>query len=165
MLRLITISILLIISSLTPPMAHAFDRITTINSLQNDLSEARNSKDSITILYDIFDLETTLHRNQTGEMLYNTALASDNMPVAFDMLRQLTSTNSTNDSITGLMLSRAKSLPASEEQRQTVLFISITKAASDIPRMDEKERHEHLTELIKKANRPKARLIMIYTAT
>lgn len=81
MLRLITISILLIISSLTPPMAHAFDRITTINSLQNDLSEARNSKDSITILYDIFDLETTLHRNQTGEMLYNTALASGNMPV------------------------------------------------------------------------------------
>lgn len=158
MLRLITISILLIISSLTPPMAHAFDRITTINSLQNDLSEARNSKDSITILYDIFDLETTLHRNQTGEMLYNTALASGNMPVAFDMLRQLTSTNSTNDSITGLMLSRAKSLPASEEQRQTVLFISITKAASDIPRMDEKERHEHLTELIKKSKQAKSEI-------
>lgn len=158
MLRLITISIFLFISSLMPPVIHAFDRITTINSLKNDLAEASNAKDSITILYDIFDLETTLHRNQTGEMLYNTALASGNMPVAFDMLRQLTSTNSTNDSITGLMLNRAKKLPISEDQRQTILFISITKAATDIPKMSEEERHEHLTELIKKSKQAKSEL-------
>ena len=165
MLRLITISIFLFISSLMPSVIHAFDRTTTINSLKNDLAEASNAKDSITILYDIFDLETSLHRNQTGEMLYNTALASGNMPVAFDMLRQLTSTNTTNDSITGLMLNRAKNLPVSEDQRQTILFISITKAAIDIPKMSEEERHEHLTELIKKATRPKASLTTTYTDT
>ena len=155
MQRIITLSIYLLFILLLPQSLAAFDRQETIKSLENDLTHARTAADSITILYDIFDLETSLHRNQTGEMLYNTALRSGNMPVAFDMLRQMTTTNPLNDSITGLMLSRAKALPMSDEQRQTVLFISITKAATDIPNMDENERDIFLTNLIKKNKQAK----------
>lgn len=137
-------------SVFAPATTAAYDRVAILKSLKADLAEDTTAKDSISTLYDIFDLSTGDQRNEAAETLYSIAVRTGDAHTALDILRVMTTMNQGNDSIQNIMLERAQNFAKSEEQKQTALYIAVRIASEQIPEMNDIERRSHLETLVKR---------------
>lgn len=150
MSRLIIFFLLITFSVFAPATTAAYDRVAILKSLKADLAEDTTAKDSISTLYDIFDLSTGDQRNEAAETLYSIAVRTGDAHTALDILRVMTTMNQGNDSIQNIMLERAQNFAKSEEQKQTALYIAVRIASEQIPEMNDIERRSHLETLVKR---------------
>lgn len=123
----------------------AIDKKAEIAKLRNTLSAMKSSKDSIRILYDIFDLSSGDDRLMVGRELSGVAKRSNMNNVVLDMARHM-SNLTRNDSIINGILKDVSKMPDSKERRETQLFIKIRRIALSSYYLNEIERHNKLTK-------------------
>lgn len=119
-----------------------------LDSLYDSLSRAASAADSIPLLYGIFDSAPNDQLGTVSEMLYRTARNSGNERVALDALRLSTTIHATDDSMQLVMLRRAESMPESDLQRETVLYIKVKNTTMKISSLREEERQQQLHEFL-----------------
>ena len=120
----LVISILaFIIPSLTAKTK--FDRNAEIERQRSLLAQAKSPTDSLSPLFNLFDLIVTADRNEIGFQLMHTARRAKNTDVALDIIRNLANSNMRNDSILNLLLDETKEYPESADRRETITFIKL----------------------------------------
>lgn len=99
------------------------------------LALATTAKDSIDILYNIFDLTNYSDRMDNIKAIYDVARRSGNEKVQLDMLRHWANAGAAmkDESIGREALMLVDKLPESEDQRQTRTFIRASIATTRIP--------------------------------
>lgn len=141
---------ILMMCAATAPAETAQERTEISDSLHRKLSELTSASDSIPVLYDIFDLSTIDSRLDNASRLLETARHAGNVEVQLDMLRHIAShANATYDEATARRaLNDLLELPASEERRQTEVFVR-TSLAGAHRFNSESERDSYLRQILK----------------
>lgn len=125
----------------------ALDKNAEIARLRGKLSQTTTRKDSIKILYDIFDLSSRKDYLSLGREIDAVAERAGNNTVRYDIARHLANSVN-NDSILALIEAHVKSLPAGQEQKETELFVKIRRLSTTARYMTEKERQDKIARLI-----------------
>lgn len=111
---------------LIPFHAQAREDIDNITEkLSEKLSVVTSTKDSIEILYNLFDLSPRPMQRVYGRQLLQTAISSQNYQVEMDMLMHLSILYANNDSILSYMLQCAKQIPESDEKKECEVFLQL----------------------------------------
>lgn len=118
-----------------------------ITKLRQELSQTDSRKDSIKILYDIFDLsERKDYINICKEIADVATRAGDNA-TRLDISRHLANVVK-NDSALEMIENYVKSVPSSKDQKETELFVKIRRLSTSVRYISEKERQERVARLI-----------------
>lgn len=125
----------------------AIDKKAEIARLRGKLSQTTSRKDSIKILYDIFDLSSRKDYLALGREIDAVAERAGNNEVRYDMARHLANAIS-NDSILALIEAHVKSLPSCKEQKETALFVKIRRLSATARYISEKERQDKIARVI-----------------
>lgn len=142
--RLLTL--LLNITVLFQAIAVPTDAQSTIEMLQHNLAEARTPRDSIKILYDIYDLSLITPRIEVGKDLFEVAKRAGDVSAQLDILRL--NSNAYKDKADLIRLVKmASALPASREQKETVLFLRMKQIATSAQSMSAEDQLKELTRL------------------
>ncbi|MEE1022999.1 MAG: HAMP domain-containing sensor histidine kinase [Muribaculaceae bacterium] len=137
-------------------------RQATLDSLNHQLVYVNTSKDSVKILYDIFDLHPSpSDRCRYARMILNTAERAKDLPAQLDMLRQLDVALG-NDMRSASQLHRLDSVrllanrfPESDQVNDTKLFIDLFNMMRRVRLSDEASRQKQMAALIAKADKKK----------
>lgn len=143
LLLFLFLSVLLII----PARLSAQDEI---DSLYKKLAVTTESADSINILYHILDISPYKDKGAVLEKLYYTARQAGDYDAALDAIRQQSNYSSLNDSLQKILIQRIESIPESENQKRTRLFVNVRGATVLIRRLPEAERQAKLNEILSK---------------
>lgn len=87
------------------------------------LETATSARDSVRILYTLFDLSDRKGQLTTGWEILNTAKRADNVTARIDMLRTLATFYSGNDSVIGILLSLTNDIPNERSRTSTKTYI------------------------------------------
>lgn len=128
-------------------MASAFDAGSETEALRRRLPEAVSGKDSITILYNIFDLATRPQQAQVAREIYNVAKRNKEYGVCLDIIRQM-SVLFHKDSIFDVLQKETLRLPRDRERDETMLFIKMRQAVYRARMVPEGERQKEIAKLI-----------------
>lgn len=104
--------------------AMARDNNEEIASQRQKLSEAATAKDSLKILYDIFDLSERKHYPAVLNEIDAVAARAGDNAARFDVARNLANVYK-SDSLLNVLENHVKLLPAGEDQNETLLFINM----------------------------------------
>lgn len=96
-----------------------------IDSLQTVLSRLSTPDDSVTELFNIYDLAVAPEKIEYGKKLAATARRAGRPGVAFDVMRNIANNNQRNEEVLEEVISMAKSYPQSEDRDNTVTFVRI----------------------------------------
>lgn len=121
----------------------------TINSIKSQLSKADNPKDSLRLLFDLWDLSPRKDHLSIGHQIYNIAGRSKNTNVQLDIVRQMASAID-DDSTLNVLKKMASRIPESDNQKETILFINIKRIATSARYMDEDSRQAKIAEILSK---------------
>lgn len=102
----------------------ARDNKAEIASLRKDLSDAGSGKDSIKILYDIFDLTDRKNFPSVLKEIDNVAARIGDNATRLDVARNLANIYK-SDSLMSVIQEHVLLLPPSEDQKETLLFIKM----------------------------------------
>lgn len=141
------ILLLLIASSTLPLCFGAAKEDELIKSIQGTLAQTSSKKDSIRLLYDIWDLSSRNNQLQLGKQLFGVATRDNNAAVQHDILRMMANITS-NDTILAELEDMNKNLKSSKAQKETELFIRIKRAAVQARYVPESQRQKKITEII-----------------
>lgn len=119
-----------------------------IDSLRSCLRKCDNPADSLSILYNLFDISPRKDRAIIGEQIYQVSVNAKNNETAFDILRNLANIYLGNDSLQTVLIDRTKSFPDCPERRETESFIKLSRCATRAQKLPEKERQKHLLKLL-----------------
>ena len=142
-----SIFLLVALLCLSSVSVSALDKNAEIARLRGKLSQTTTRKDSIKILYDIFDLSSRKDYLSLGREIDAVAERAGNNTVRYDIARHLANSVN-NDSILALIEAHVKSLPAGQEQKETELFVKIRRLSTTARYMTEKERQDKIARLI-----------------
>ena len=132
----------------------AFSQTSTLlDSLNNALSEATSTADSIRILYDIYDLSPRKESIKTAWTMLDIAERTNNTKVGLDMLRQIANVSSRNDSVLADLQMRCRRYPDSDDKSSTATFIALRRAGYNARYIPEKERLKKIEDVIRKFQR------------
>lgn len=95
-----------------------------IEQLRKELAKAKTPKDSILILYDIFDLSPRSDYITLSHQLYNTAGRAGDISSQLDIIRQATAVIKDENAYSVLEQELMK-LPQTDERDETLLFIKM----------------------------------------
>lgn len=118
----------LLIAMLSANSLHVFaeregaDKI--IDKLKIELQNAKSARDSVRILYNIYDLSDLEGRVNTSWLLYETAVHADDDAAQQDMLRILSGFYSHNDTVISDLHRRASLISNPEARKATQTYIS-----------------------------------------
>lgn len=126
-----------------------------IDSLVQRMAVAKSARDSLGIMYDIFDLSPVSLRGKTVHMLYDAAVAADDTAARLDALRLSANLWHGNDSVQGTFMLAAEMMPVSPDQKETVTFIKLCRALTIMQTLsdDALRRAQHNTILSYDADR------------
>lgn len=109
-----------------PFFAQASEDIDKIvEKLSGQLNVATSAKDSIEILYNLYDVSPRNMQRVYGWQLMQTAMSSQNYQAEMDMLMQLSILYANNDSILSYMLQATKNIPESDEKKECEVFLQL----------------------------------------
>ena len=94
-----------------------------IEKYTRQLNSITSARDSVRILYYIFDLSDRRGQQKTAWEIYHTAGRAENVNAQLDMLRNLASFNSGNDSIIKLLLDLTDKISNEEAKAATRIYI------------------------------------------
>lgn len=115
--------------------------------LRNSLQDARSAKDSLKILYDIFDLSTRNQQIEVGEEIYTLAERLGDVSTQLDILRLLTSCYK-GDAELKKLEDRISMLPSSKERDESILFVKMRRISFDSHYLKEDEQKNKVVEIL-----------------
>lgn len=118
------------------------------DSLLHRLQSARSTRDSILIYYHLFDISENADRVEYNKQLYKIAQRVHDVNIQLDVLRTTSNIYLKSDSIMAICQEEAEKFPASNNQRETVIFIKINRLATAVRAASEKEKMITLQKLI-----------------
>lgn len=122
-----------------------------LDSLNRELSAKKTLKDSVRVMYDIFDLSFAETRASDGEKLLAAAKRLGNLRVQFDVMRRLAMIYGDDDVYADrydAMINDAASMPKSPEQRETLAFLRIQNSVASNKSSSVKERQKKVHQMI-----------------
>ncbi|MDE6315625.1 MAG: hypothetical protein K2L71_04080 [Muribaculaceae bacterium] len=126
-------------------MAQPDTRLRMIESLAG----ARTATDSITLLYNIYDLSYGAAADSAASQIYRIARANRYDEVALDILRDMAQVHSDNDTILDrIQTILEKEFPESNMQKETIIFVKIYRAYLETAYTPEKELKEKVRQII-----------------
>lgn len=126
-------------------------RTFLIDSLSSELSVARTYSDSVSILYDLFDLRTRSKKGIDGMKLLHLSRNHGDERTELDIARRLASATASYDTIIcNNLLEYVKALPPSRDRDATDLFIKLTEMRARASNSDEEGRQRKLNEYIER---------------
>lgn len=143
-------SVILVCLNFTP--SHAWltmeRRQEIADSLQKQLATTKAPRDSIRLLYDMFDVLPVRDMSVPLEKIYRTAFRARDTTVMLDALRHLANSYAylpdVEDSLQTIQKHRAAALSSTPEQRETVTYITLRRAMGRIRGLGEEERLKQL---------------------
>ncbi len=111
------------LSSISATANNKLGRQALIEKYTKQLQTATSARDSVRILYYIFDLGDRNTQKQVAWQLYNTAGRADNLNAQLDMLRNLGALFAYDDSTVNVLLNLADNIPNEESRAATRTFI------------------------------------------
>lgn len=99
-------------------------RDSLVANLKSDLKDARTARDSVRILYNIFDLSNLQQMADISWTLYETAVRADDQAAQLDMLRNMGSFYVYNDSVISELLNKASHIQNLQARKATQTFIT-----------------------------------------
>ncbi len=124
----------------------------TIDSLEIVLSRLTTPDDSVTELFNIYDLAVAPNKIEYGKQLASTAKRAGRPGVAFDVLRNIANNNQGNEDVLEEVISLVKSYPQSEDRDNTVTFVRILlNSAKAKAAATPEERVVHIQELVRES--------------
>lgn len=117
-----------------------------IDSLKIRLVEADNLQDSITILYNIYDISPSSLQGLALEDLYEVAMRGSDYHTVNDALKHSSKYYARNDSMQRVLSSRAEYLPDSEEKKSTLAYINVMTASNLMKSQPRAQRDDTLRE-------------------
>lgn len=145
------------------------DRKALRDSLMTNLAVINSTADSITALYNIFDLSSSIEeRTNSACQLLELAERTGNEDVAMDMYRQMANANPRNDSLAVALIDRVNRFPDSDLKRETLLFINVSRATIKARFLDEQDRQKKILQIIKEYSNsdttdPYEKVVQLYT--
>lgn len=143
-ISLLLITILLAAASTGARNLPVAQRKIISDSIEQQLKKTSDPEKRLRMVYNIFDLGTYNERYRNAERVYNAAREANDTAAIFDALRLLTVAAGKDDSLQAVQLSRAALMPLSSEQRETVTFISITRARNAANKLSDDQRPDQL---------------------
>ncbi|MDE6397290.1 MAG: hypothetical protein K2K84_08460, partial [Muribaculaceae bacterium] len=110
--------------------------LNTLSKVEDELKQATNATDSIRLLYNIFDIlsddigitDSLLERRINAlEKLRTTAQRAGNTGVMLDAIRNMSNLYKADKSNQSRLMDITRNLPASDEQKETMAFIRLTR--------------------------------------
>ncbi len=93
--------------------------------LSEELRTAATAKDSIKILYNLYDISPRRMQTVYGWQLLQASMRAKEYPAQTDMLMQLSILYANNDSILSYLLQSAQELPESDEKKECEVFLQL----------------------------------------
>lgn len=124
------------------------DSATLKEELEAKVAQAKTAEDSISALYNLFDISQRKDQAEVLNKIYDVAKRSNNVTTRLDVLRHLTTHYSTNDSAMRELYAMASELPQSIDQHQTLMYIRITRIFNNSVNASEAERQVRLREIL-----------------
>lgn len=147
----------------------AYDPKTEIPKLQQQLANITTPRDSLPILYDIFDLGSRQQKLAVGQEIFGVAHRAGDVEAQLDIARLLTSYISPSELIK--LQQKVAQLPASQSKKETMLFLDMKKIQHESRSLNVTELNKKVSELIGKINTgsankdPYTRLLNLYKVT
>ncbi|MDE6338168.1 MAG: ATP-binding protein [Muribaculaceae bacterium] len=126
---------------------YALDRKSEIAKLRRELSQTQNPKDSIEILYNIFDLSESKDFPKVLTELDGVAARTGENRIRLEIVRHLANYYK-SDSLLSVLEAHVRTLPPSEEQKEAILFVQIRRIGQRERHGSEKERQENIARII-----------------
>ena len=126
--------------------------------LNKQLAVSTTAKDSIRILYDLFDLVPRKEKIPYGKTLYSVATRAGEDNVRLDILRQLSQLTGSmieSDSVYKYLGEEVARIPRSQEQEETALFIRMRQLAGEARSADAKHIESNIAVLISEESKAK----------
>lgn len=139
-----TLLVILICTALT---SSAFDSAPKIKAERDVLATTKSKKDSITILYNIFDLSDRKAQQEVAAEIYNVARRAGRQDVMLDIAR-LCSSSLTKESAYDSIIGAVKELDDSREKTETLLFLRMKKLASSAKYSTEAQRQAQMVNVM-----------------
>lgn len=126
MMKFITnlLAIIAVTISATPAI-HAADNI---DSYREQLAKSTTTADSVTILYNIYDLSSRATRGEVAWQMLDIAERTHNDSLGLNILRYLANTYTRNDSILALLQQKCSAYPDNDDRAATETFIALRRA-------------------------------------
>jgi len=118
-------------------------------AVNHNLSLAKSPADSLLLLYDLFDLAPRHEKYNIGKTIYGAATRAGNNEIRLDILRQMANLVQRNDSLHNILLRECLTIPESDEQKATQLFIRIAITNSNAANATDAERQDFLMKILK----------------
>ena len=93
--------------------------------LRASLATKKTPKDSLAVLWDLYDLSNRAERPSLGMMIYGTAKNAGDNATQLDIVRQMTVYYASMDSMMGVLHGMAKTVAPSLDRDETLTFINV----------------------------------------
>ncbi len=150
--HLIVVVIIYFLATILGSNLSAAPRRLVQDSIKVELSKATTVKDSIRLLYDLYDLAPRAKKYAVSKELSGVARRIGNDDIRLDMLRNNANLYLTSDSMMIIFENEARNMPFSDNQQATVLFIKLLNLASKTKLASAEKRREIIQELIESYN-------------
>lgn len=120
----------------------------TPQQLRQKLSAIKSPKDSLRVLYDIFDLSKRSDQPAVGREIYGLATRLHDDTTRLDIIRLLTASVISNKGISELQNEVSKNIPESELRKETELFLKMKKLSLNAAKISEEARQKEIARLI-----------------
>ena len=122
------------------------------DSIQVELARATTVKDSIRLLYDLYDAVPRAKKYAYSKKLTEIAKRINNEDIQLDLLRNNANLYLSSDSMLTVFENEARSMPSSDNQKATVLFIKLLNLATRTKMASAEERRDIVQGLIEEYN-------------
>ncbi len=131
-IRILIPAVTVVATSIVPAYAVPYSE-NTLDSLRTRLKNARTAKDSVPLLYNIYDVTTSIKPMEASRKenyvtlteLYHTALRAGDTISAFDAARNVASISNKSPENIDVMLDKVSSLPESIDKKEAVTFLRL----------------------------------------
>ncbi|MDE6006471.1 MAG: hypothetical protein K2G67_02830 [Muribaculaceae bacterium] len=118
-----------------------------ISELRQTLPQLKSRKDSIKTLYNIFDLSTRKDQITVGKEIYHVAEREHDFNTQLDILRLMSSCYGDSASFQKI-IDRARTLPASKERDETILFLKMKRLSHDTHYLNDEKLQKQIVQII-----------------
>lgn len=134
-----------------PAQADVID-VEAVKEWQKKLTEVSTPEDSISVLYNLFDLTKRYDHGVFSEPLLSISERTMDYDVFLDVLRKVANraANGTSSNIATLdsIMEIVKSVPANDNQQETLIFIEVRRLQALLNSMSRDEKFDCLYELV-----------------
>ena len=127
--------------------AYPVSQQKALSHLYDELAESRTPKDSIRILYNIFDISTRQQQKTVGRKLFETARRANDYSTCMDIIRLVSNTYEDKPTFDALIAETEK-MPQSKERDETIVFLKMKRLIYDISFMKEEARQKAIVEIL-----------------